>query len=70
MPFEIEAVYEGGVLKPARPLPLEDHQRVRVVVQEKTSLTRRSYGLIGWHGDPEVIRRIALEPEFGITESP
>jgi predicted DNA-binding antitoxin AbrB/MazE fold protein len=70
MPFEVEAVYEGGVLKPVRPLPLEDHQRVKVVVQEETSLARRSYGLIGWQGDLEVLRKIALDPEFGVTESP
>jgi predicted DNA-binding antitoxin AbrB/MazE fold protein len=68
--FEIEAVYEGGVLKPERPLPLEDHQRVKVVVQEETSLARRTDGLIGWRGDPDVIRRIAVEPEFGVMESP
>ena len=26
--------------------------------------------LIGWKGDPEVIRKIALDPECGIAESP
>jgi predicted DNA-binding antitoxin AbrB/MazE fold protein len=69
MPFEIEAIYEGGVLKPERPLPLEDHQRVKVVVHEQASLAKRSYGLIGWQGDPEIVRKIALESEFGIAES-
>ncbi|MEX0714510.1 MAG: antitoxin family protein [Pirellulales bacterium] len=70
MPFEVNAVYENGVLKPERPLPLAEHQRVTVVVQEEISVARRSYGIIGWKGDPEVIRRIALDDEFGAAESP
>jgi predicted DNA-binding antitoxin AbrB/MazE fold protein len=70
MPFEIDAVYENGTLKPDHPLPLEEHQRVKIVVQEDTTVARRSYGIIGWKGDPEVIRNIALEPEAGVQESP
>lgn len=34
MPFELEATYENGVLKLDRPLPLVEHQRVKIVVQE------------------------------------
>jgi predicted DNA-binding antitoxin AbrB/MazE fold protein len=70
MSFEVEAVYENGTLKLDRPLPLAEHQRVRVVVQEETSVARRSYGIIGWQGDPEVVRRIALDNEFGVAEAP
>jgi predicted DNA-binding antitoxin AbrB/MazE fold protein len=70
MSIEVEATYENGVLKLDRPLPLEEHQRVKVVVQQGLSHARRSYGVIGWNGDPEVIRKIALEAEFGIQESP
>lgn len=29
MSLEVDAVYEDGVLKPASPLPLAEHQRVR-----------------------------------------
>lgn len=29
----VEAVYVGGVLKPARELPLQDQQRVRLTVE-------------------------------------
>jgi predicted DNA-binding antitoxin AbrB/MazE fold protein len=32
------------------------------------SLARRTYGLIGWTGDPEVVRRIALDPAFDLGE--
>lgn len=70
MSFEVEVVYENGVLKPNRPLPLQDHQRVTVIVREEASVARRTYGLVGWQGDPEMVRRIALESEFGATESP
>ena len=70
MTIEIEATYENGMLKPDRPLPLEEHQRVKVVVEEEVSHARRSYGVIGWKGDPEVLRKIAIDPEFGIQESP
>jgi predicted DNA-binding antitoxin AbrB/MazE fold protein len=30
---KVEAVYTGGVLKPTRPLPLRDKQRVRLTVE-------------------------------------
>jgi predicted DNA-binding antitoxin AbrB/MazE fold protein len=70
MSIEVEATYENGMLKLDHPLPLQEHQRVRVVVQQELSHARRSYGVIDWKGDPEVIRKIALDPEFGIQESP
>lgn len=31
-PMLVDATYEGGVLKPDRPLPLSEHQRVRISV--------------------------------------
>ena len=70
MEVRVEAVYEGGVLKVQEPLPLQEGQRVTVVVQVPASRVRRAYGLIGFGGDPEVIRRIALDAEFGVEESP
>jgi len=38
MAFTVEAVYENGVLKPAEPLPLQEHEKVTVTVE----LARRS----------------------------
>lgn len=70
MSFQVEAIYENGVLKPAKPLPLEEHQRVTVVVQDKPGIARNAYGIIGWQGDPETVRKIALDPAFGAAESP
>ena len=70
MALEIEATYENGVLMPDHPLPLSERQRVKLTVQEKTSHSERSYGLIGWTGDPEIVRKIAEEDQFGVMESP
>jgi predicted DNA-binding antitoxin AbrB/MazE fold protein len=80
MSLEIEAVYEDGVLKPEKPLPLQEHQRVTVSVKPKSekppsekrpsSRIRQSAGLLRWTGDPDVLRKIAEDPQFGISESP
>ena len=78
MTLEVEATYENGVLKLDNSLPLDEHERVTVQIKPRVTATIRqektvaelAYGLIGWTGDPGVVRRIALEPEFGIQESP
>ena len=67
MSMEISATYENGVLKLDNPIPLEEHQRVKVTVREETSIVDRTYGLLGWTGDPEVLRRIALDDEFDVA---
>jgi predicted DNA-binding antitoxin AbrB/MazE fold protein len=70
MSLEIDATYENGVLKPDAALPLQERQRVKVTVHEETSRIRRSYGLMGWTGDPEILRKIAEDDEFSVLESP
>jgi predicted DNA-binding antitoxin AbrB/MazE fold protein len=70
MEVQVEAVYEGGVLKLGQPLPLPEGQRVEVVVKVKTSRVKQAYGLLGFTGDPSIIRQIALDPDFGVQESP
>ncbi len=70
MPFEVEATYQNGTLKLDKPLPLTENARVKITIQQETTSAKLTYGLIGWTGDPEVVRRIALDPEFGIQESP
>ena len=70
MSIEVEAVYEGGVLRPERPLPLEEHQRVKVIVNDVPGIARRAYGIIGWQGEAKDLRKVALDPEFGAAESP
>jgi predicted DNA-binding antitoxin AbrB/MazE fold protein len=70
MTLTIEAIYENGVLKPARPLPLNEHETVRITIEAELSWTERTAGMIKWTGDPEVLRRIAEDDEFGLMESP
>lgn len=76
MALIVQATYQNGILKLAQPLPLKEHEKVEVVVrtthevEEAVNAARRSYGIIGWTGDAETVERLALEPEFGIEESP
>jgi predicted DNA-binding antitoxin AbrB/MazE fold protein len=35
MAITVEAVYENGVLKPIQPLPLKEHERVSVTIEER-----------------------------------
>jgi predicted DNA-binding antitoxin AbrB/MazE fold protein len=34
MSITVEAIYEGGVLKPASPLPLAENEKVQVTVEQ------------------------------------
>ncbi len=70
MNLEVEATYEDGVLKPDRALPLQEHERVTVSIAPRPSRIRRMAGFLKWHGDPEVLRRIAEDPDIGDVESP
>jgi predicted DNA-binding antitoxin AbrB/MazE fold protein len=67
----VEAVYENGVLKPTQPLPvLQDGRRIRVTlhVEAEPDRVQSAYGLIGWAGDAETVRRVALDPDFDAPE--
>jgi predicted DNA-binding antitoxin AbrB/MazE fold protein len=66
----IEATYENGVLKPATPLPLGEHEKVTVTIQSRPSLAQQTAGMVPWTGDVETLDRIIRDPEFGILESP
>ncbi len=70
MTLNVEAIYENGVLKPARPLPLREQEKVRITVEVEVSWAERTAGMLPWAGDPEVLRRVANDPEFSILESP
>ena len=70
MAITVEAVYENGVLKPKEPLPLRENETVRISIESPITWAERTAGMIPWTGDPEVLRRIAEDDEFGILESP
>jgi predicted DNA-binding antitoxin AbrB/MazE fold protein len=70
MSLTVDAIYENGVLKPLQPLPLHEHEIVRLTIESKVSWAERTAGMLQWTGDPEILRRIAEDDEFGILESP
>jgi predicted DNA-binding antitoxin AbrB/MazE fold protein len=63
-----EAVYENGVLKPAKPLPRQEHEEVQVTVKRAVSRVRQTAGLIGWTGSQEDADFVALSPELDPQE--
>jgi predicted DNA-binding antitoxin AbrB/MazE fold protein len=68
-PITIGAVYENGVLKPDSPLPLKERERVQVLISAGSNPVEASYGILKWDGDPEIVRRVALDDEFSILEA-
>jgi predicted DNA-binding antitoxin AbrB/MazE fold protein len=70
MAITVEATYENGVLKPKEPLPLQEHETVRVSIESSITWAERTAGILPWTGDPEILRSIAEDDEFGIMESP
>lgn len=70
MAIVVEAVYENGVLKLAEPLPLAEHEIVEITVNTALSHVRAAAGLLAWKGDAETLRRVAMDPEFGIEGRP
>ena len=64
MPISFEAVYENGVLKPVQPLPLKEHERVRVTVETPPLDILQAGGIIGWKGTSEELAPFALDPEY------
>lgn len=69
MTISVEATYENGVLKLAQPVPLQDHQKVEVVIHTEPSWADATAGLLRWTGSHEDLRRIAEDDEFGIVEA-
>lgn len=70
MAITVEAVYEGGVLRPVQPLPLKDGDKISITVEPALTWAERTAGILPWTGDPEILRRIAEDDEFSILESP
>lgn len=68
MTITVEAVYEDGVLKPAQPLPLKEHEKVRITVQSTPSPILEAYGVMGFKGTPEEADDFALDPDLDPLE--
>jgi predicted DNA-binding antitoxin AbrB/MazE fold protein len=63
MTLTVNATYENGTLKLDGPLPLKEHEKVRVTVEPGLSLAQQTAGMIGWVGDVETLERILKEAE-------
>ena len=70
MAITVEAVYEGGVLKPAQPLPLREHERVQITIMSAVGRVRQTAGLMGWMESQEDADFVALSPELDPNERP
>jgi predicted DNA-binding antitoxin AbrB/MazE fold protein len=61
--WEMEAVYENGVLKLPQLLALANGQRVRLTIVPCESRVRRTAGLIPWNRSVEELEYLAEDPE-------
>lgn len=62
-PLVVEATYEGGMLKPAQSLPLKEHDRVRLTVEElSVPKTTAPLNLANWFA--------AIEAQTGLVDGP
>jgi predicted DNA-binding antitoxin AbrB/MazE fold protein len=68
MSITVEAVYEGGILRPATPLPLREKQAVRITIDAPSDWVQETAGMLAWTGDPEALRRLALSPDLDLEE--
>ena len=64
MAITVEANYEGGILKPAQPLPFRKHEKVQVTISAPSNWVQETAGLLGWKGTSEELAPFALDPEF------
>jgi len=55
MAITVEAVYEDGVLKPAQPLPLQEHEKVSITVEQKQPSLAERIAALARDLPPEVI---------------
>lgn len=70
MPLQLEAVYENGILRLDQPLPLREHERVTIRIERRSSAVDATYGIMGWTGPAEALRRLAEDDEYGLQEAP
>jgi len=70
MTITVEASYENGVLKLAKPLPLKPNEKVQVTIHAGVSRARQTAGLLRWPGDPALLERFIMDPELDPLEGP
>jgi predicted DNA-binding antitoxin AbrB/MazE fold protein len=63
MTITVEATYENGILKPAHPLPLKEHETVRVTIEPAGSGVGATAGVVPCT-DPRLIEWAATDAEL------
>ena len=64
MTLTVEAIWENGVLKPVQPLPLQEHEKVRITIEPRSNWVRETAGILKWKGSHEELRRFAEDSEL------
>jgi predicted DNA-binding antitoxin AbrB/MazE fold protein len=63
MAFQVEAIYENGILRPVQPLPLAEHERVQLTVdQAPAAAVAARIDLAQWFG--------SIESHSGLIDAP
>ncbi len=70
MAITVEAIYENGVLKPAQPLPLKEHEQVQITINSPANWVQETARVLGWKGTSEELAAFALDPEFEYPLAP
>jgi len=70
MTITIDAVFENGILRPLKPPPVPDGQRVRLTLEAIPSLTQQTAGMVKWTGDSEELQRFMEDPQFDLENCP
>jgi predicted DNA-binding antitoxin AbrB/MazE fold protein len=63
MSLQVEVIYENGMLKPSRELPLQEGQKVTIIIQGVGSAVQRFCGSLRWTRDPEELHRYLNDPD-------
>ena len=58
----IDAIYEGGVIKPLEKLPLPESQKIRITIETAESIVASTKAII--QADPDVVRQVAVSDDY------
>jgi predicted DNA-binding antitoxin AbrB/MazE fold protein len=75
MPLIVQATYENGVLKPEQPLPLDEHEKVRLTVDRAQDAPGkgsepRGQAVVPWTGSVDDLDLLIEDAENDPLEGP
>jgi predicted DNA-binding antitoxin AbrB/MazE fold protein len=68
--LDIEAIYEHGTLKLFHELPLQDGQKVTVIIHPTGNPAKRQRGLMHWQGSQQDLDHLILSQDNDPLEAP